>query len=50
MEFFVENLHSAADRLAPLYEVFQGSGCNKKKRKGQMVVNLDWDSHWGYTE
>jgi hypothetical protein len=33
--FFGENVESAADRLAPLYDVLVGTGWNRKKRKKQ---------------
>jgi hypothetical protein len=40
--FFGEHVESAADRLAPLYEVLVGTGWNRKKRKEQKVVVADW--------
>jgi hypothetical protein len=39
--FFGEYVESAADRLAPLYEVLVGTGWNRKKRKEQKVVVAD---------
>jgi Reverse transcriptase (RNA-dependent DNA polymerase) len=42
MIFFGEHVESAADRLAPLYEVLVGTGWNRKKRKKQKVVVADW--------
>jgi RNase H-like domain found in reverse transcriptase len=40
--FFGQHVESAADRLAPLYEVLVGTGWNRKKRKKQKVVVADW--------
>jgi hypothetical protein len=40
--FFGEHVESAADRLAPLYEVRVGTGWNRKKRKKQKIVVADW--------
>jgi hypothetical protein len=44
--FFGEHVESAADRLAPLYEVLVGTGWNRKKRKKQKVVVADWAERW----
>jgi RNase H-like domain found in reverse transcriptase len=43
---FGEHVESAADRLAPLYEVLVGTGWNRKKRKKQKVVVADWAERW----
>jgi RNase H-like domain found in reverse transcriptase len=40
--FFGVQVESAADRLAPLYEVLAGTNWNRKKRKKQKVVVSDW--------
>jgi hypothetical protein len=39
--FYDEHVESAADRLAPLYEVLVGTGWNRKKSKKQRVVAAD---------
>jgi hypothetical protein len=40
--FFGKHVESAADRLAPLYEVLVGTGWNRKKSKKQKIVLADW--------
>lgn len=41
-------IERAAERMAPLYKVFQGTAWNKRKRsKRQAVAVLDFASRWG---
>jgi RNase H-like domain found in reverse transcriptase len=44
--FFGEHVESAADRLAPLYEVFVETGWNGEKSKKQKIVVADWAERW----
>jgi RNase H-like domain found in reverse transcriptase len=44
--FFGEHVESAADRLAPLYEVLVGTGWNRRKRKKQKMFVADWAERW----
>jgi hypothetical protein len=38
--FFGEHVESAADRLAPIFEVLVGTGWNRKKRKNRRWLSL----------
>jgi uncharacterized glyoxalase superfamily protein PhnB len=48
--FFGEHVESAADRIAPLFDVLIGTGWNKKKNKRRKVVVQDWAARWGESQ
>ena len=47
VQFFARHIECAADRMAPLYDMLEGTACNKKKPKGQKIHNFGRKEKWG---
>lgn len=45
--YFAMFIPDFTNRARPLYEILQGSGFNKKKKRGKICRISDWAEKWG---
>lgn len=47
VQFLSDHVQNCAERLAPLYDMLQGTGWNKRKPKSNRIHIPGWDIKWG---